>query len=109
MNQAAAKKIPEEQSGPARRRREAAGPMTHALLTQMALMGAARGTSGDECYGDSRPYRGNRLMAAYGESAAGRAGSACGGSRRLVHADREVTSLRREWLWRSSEVVTRRT
>jgi hypothetical protein len=40
-NQAAAKKIPEEQSGPARRHRIAAGPMTHTLLTQLALMGAA--------------------------------------------------------------------
>ena len=41
VNQAAAKKIPEEQSGPARRHRKAAGPMTHALLTPLALMGAA--------------------------------------------------------------------
>ena len=42
VNQAAAKKIPEEQSGPARRHRKATGPMTHALLTPLALMGAAK-------------------------------------------------------------------
>ena len=74
-----------------------------------AFSSAARGTPGGECHGDLRPDRGIRLMAACGESPGWK--SRIGLWREpalLAQADREVTSLSREWLRRSSEVVTRR-